>query len=163
MTSPQVPEPPTTAERVTRDLTVQHPWSIIDVGEILDERGCIVVVPDGLSQDPDFDLQRVYFLYTEREDVERGNHAHRRLHQLILCLHGSMTVELDDGSRKESFLLNSRKHALKVGPLVWRRLHSSSPGSICAVLASLPYDPDDYISSYDEFRLATAAIGRSAT
>jgi hypothetical protein len=40
---------------------------------------------------------------------------------------------------------------LYVPPMIWHELHDFAPGTVCAVLASVPYDPSDYIHRYDEY------------
>jgi hypothetical protein len=34
---------------------------------------------------------------------------------------------------------------------VWRTLEDFSSGAVCLVLASLPFDEDDYIRQYDDY------------
>ena len=64
---------------------------------------------------------------------------------------GSFTVTLDDGKVRRSFMLNRPYQGLLVKPGIWRTLDDFSSGSVCLVLASEPYDADDYIRDYDEF------------
>ena len=71
--------------------------------------------------------------------------------QLIVALSGSFTVALDDGEEKRSFFLNRPNKALFVAPGNWRVLEDFSSGSVCMVLASEKYDPEDYIRDYEEF------------
>lgn len=125
-------------------------WHSFCIDEIRDDRGAILVFPDRAHLPHEFDMNRVYFLFTESEAAVRGNHAHKRLWQVAMCLTGSVTIDLDDGRSTESFRLDSPKEALLIGP-VWRRLHSFTQGTICAILASEAYDPEDYLRSYDAF------------
>jgi hypothetical protein len=41
--------------------------------------------------------------------------------------------------------------------MVWRELDNFSSGSVCMVLASLPYDEGDYFRDYRAFRKAARA------
>ena len=112
-------------------------------------KGDISVVENGITVP--FDTKRVYYLYDVPGGVERGGHAHKVLKQLIVALSGSFTVILDDGSVKRSFVLNRPYMGLYVVPGIWRTLEDFSSGSVCLVLASEYYDPDDYIRNYDTF------------
>ena len=112
-------------------------------------KGDICVVENGITVP--FDIKRVYYLYDVPGGVERGGHAHKELKQLIVALSGSFTVTLDDGKEKRSFFLNRPNKVLFVAPGNWRVLEDFSSGSVCMVLASEKYDPEDYIRDYEEF------------
>lgn len=112
-------------------------------------KGDISVVENGLTVP--FETKRVYYLYDVPGGVSRGGHAHKNLRQLIVAVSGSFTVVLDDGHVKRSFVLNRPYMGLYVVPGIWRVLEDFSSGSVCLVLASEKYDPEDYIRDYDEF------------
>ena len=112
-------------------------------------KGDISVVENSITVP--FDTKRVYYLYDVPGGVSRGGHAHKALKQLIVAASGSFTVVLDDGAVKRSFVLNRPYIGLYVVPGIWRVLEDFSSGSVCLVLASEKYDPEDYIRDYDEF------------
>jgi dTDP-4-dehydrorhamnose 3,5-epimerase-like enzyme len=95
--------------------------------------------------------KRVYYLYDVPGGSERGGHAHRGLHQLIVAAGGSFDVLIDDGSMKKTVSLNRPYHGLLVVPGIWRELMNFSSGATCLVLASEVYDPNDYIYDHVEF------------
>ena len=82
---------------------------------------------------------------------ERGGHAHRELQQLIVATSGSFDVIIDDGVEVKTYSLNCPFRGLYVPKMVWRELNNFSSGSVCMVLASLPYDEADYYRNYNEF------------
>ena len=112
-------------------------------------KGDISVVENSITVP--FDTKRVYYLYDVPGGVDRGGHAHKELKQLIVAASGCFTVELDDGSVKRTVTLNQPYQGLYVVPGIWRVLKDFSSGSVCLVLASEKYDPQDYIRNYDEF------------
>ena len=112
-------------------------------------KGDISVVENGITVP--FDTNRVYYLYDVPGGVDRGGHAHKELKQLIVAASGSFTVVLDDGIVKRSVVLNRPYMGLYVVPGIWRVLEDFSSGSVCLVLASEKYDPNDYIRDYEEF------------
>ena len=81
----------------------------------------------------------------------RGEHAHRRLHQFLVCVKGSCSVVVDDGKAREELFLDRADVGLYVPPMIWTTQYKYSQDAVLLVLASAAYDPDDYIRDYDEF------------
>jgi hypothetical protein len=125
---------------------------IIDLPKILEPRGNLTFIE--ANQHVPFPIQRVYYLYDVPGGAERGGHAHKALHQLIIAISGSFDVVLDDGHEKQRHHLNRSYFGLYVCPMIWRELDNFSSGSVCLVLASRHYDEDDYYRDYTEYRAA---------
>lgn len=125
---------------------------IIGLPKIHDARGNLTFI-EGFSQIP-FNIERVYYLYDVPGGAERGGHAHKGLHQLIIAMSGSFDVILDDGKDKKRVHLNRSYNGLYVCPMIWRELDNFSSGSVCMVLASNRFDEDDYYRDYSEFMWA---------
>jgi dTDP-4-dehydrorhamnose 3,5-epimerase-like enzyme len=126
---------------------------IIDLPKIADARGNLTFV-DGGNHIP-FEIKRAYYLYDVPGGAERGGHAHKDLHQLIIAISGAFDIVLDDGSRKQRYHLNRSYFGLYVCPMIWREMDNFSSGAVCLVLASNLYDEADYYRSYKEY---TAAV-----
>lgn len=122
---------------------------IIDLPIISDPRGNLTFIESG-RQIP-FDIQRVYYLYDVPGGAERGGHAHKNLHQLIVAVSGSFDIELDDGRDKKIIQLNRSFQGLYICPMIWREMSNFSSGSVCMVLASNLFDEDDYYRDYNQF------------
>jgi hypothetical protein len=122
---------------------------VIDLPKISDPRGNLTFV-EGVGHVP-FEIKRVYYLYDVPGGSERGGHAHKQLHQLIISMSGSFDVILDDGQERRRIHLSRSYYGLLIGPMIWRELDNFSGGSVCLVLASLRYEADDYIRDYDAF------------
>lgn len=98
-----------------------------------------------------FDIRRVYYIYDVQGNSRRGFHAHRALEQVLLCIHGSCKILLDNGKEKETVLLDKPNEGLIVENPIWREMYDFSPGAVLLVMASQYYDEADYIRDYDEF------------
>ena len=98
-----------------------------------------------------FAPKRFFVVYDVPSREVRGEHAHRQLHEFLVCLRGSCSVALDDGAVREEVLLDSPTVGLHVPPKLWRVHYKYSPDAILLSLCSDPYDADDYIRNYDDF------------
>ena len=128
---------------------------IIELPKIQDARGNLTFIEE--NRHVPFDIKRVYYLYDVPGGAERGGHAHRELHQLIIAMSGSFDVVLNDGRTKKRVHLNRSYYGLYVCPMMWREMDNFSSGSVCMVLASNLYDESDYYRDYREY---LAASGR---
>jgi hypothetical protein len=122
---------------------------LVDLPKISDPRGNLTFVEGG-NHIP-FDIKRVYHLYDVPGGAERGGHAHKGLHQLIIAISGAFDIVLDDGDEKKRFHLNRSYFGLYVSPMIWREMDNFSSGAVCLVLASNFYDEADYYRNYDDF------------
>lgn len=122
---------------------------IIDLPKISDPRGNLTFIE--ASRHVPFEIKRIYYTYDVPGGSDRGAHAHKNLHQLIIAMSGSFDVVLDDGFDQKRFHLNRSYFGLYVCPMMWRYLDNFSSGSVCLVLASSLYDADDYYRDYDAF------------
>ena len=122
---------------------------IIDLPKISDYRGSLSFVES--NNHIPFDINRVYYLYDVPGGEERGGHAHKELHQLIVAISGSFEVTLNDGKDTVTYLLNRSNKGLYICPLIWRELKNFTSGSVCLVLASDFYTEDDYFRDYNIF------------
>lgn len=122
---------------------------VIELPKINDPRGNLTFI-ESMRHIP-FDIRRVYFLYDIPGGTERGGHAHKSLHQLIIATSGSFEIHLDDGVSKKTIYLNRSYYGLYICPMIWRKIDNFSSGAVCMVLASDYYDEADYYREYDQF------------
>lgn len=114
-----------------------------------DERGMLVALEE--MKDIPFEIRRVYYMYDTKEGVRRGFHAHQNLEQILICIHGSCKVLLDNGEEKKIVSLEKPYEGLYIANNVWREMYDFSEDAVLMVLASDYYNEDDYIRDYDEF------------
>jgi len=122
----------------------------LDLPKFTDERGSLSFAEP--HEHVPIDLERVYYLYDVPPDKTRGDHAHERLKQVMIAVHGSAEVLIDDGRREEVHVLDDPSEGLYIGPMVWRSLRNFSSGGVVLNLASRPYEEDDYIHDYETFK-----------
>ena len=99
--------------------------------------------------DVPFDIKRVYYITKVPQDITRGFHAHRKLHQVLLCLNGSVTIKVKTPKEETEFILDNSSVGLYIGPYIWREMYNFSEDSVLLVLASDYYHEDDYIRNID--------------
>jgi dTDP-4-dehydrorhamnose 3,5-epimerase-like enzyme len=114
-----------------------------------DSRGQLVSL-EKMKEIP-FEIKRVYYIYDTLPNVRRGFHAHKTLKQLLMCVHGSCKILLDNGHEKEVVLLDTPYEGIFVNGLIWREMFDFSSDAVLMVLASEIYDESDYIRNYETF------------
>ena len=114
-----------------------------------DERGQLVALEE--YKDIPFEIKRVYYIYDTKQGVRRGFHAHKNLEQILICVHGSCKILLDNGREKENVLLDKPYEGLYIANDMWREMYDFSPDAVLLVLASRLYDEADYIRDYDAY------------
>jgi hypothetical protein len=129
--------------------TSLHDCKVVLLPKIADPRGNLTFIES--TRHIPFEIRRVYYLYDVPGGADRGGHAHKELHQLIVAMSGSFDVVLDDGAERKRFHLNRSYSGLYVCPMIWRALDNFSSGSVCMVLASNLYAEDDYYRNYDAY------------
>ena len=117
--------------------------------EITDPRGSLLAseFPGSLPFVP----HRYFMVFDVPSEQTRGEHAHRKCHQFLVCTHGKVRVLVDDGRNKESFLLDHPSLGLYLPPMIWASQSEYSADASVLVLASDPYEAEDYIRTYDTF------------
>ena len=144
--TPQTPEqapPLRNGSRLIRLTSAKDARGSLSVGEFQRE------VP--------FPVSRFFAVYDVPSREVRGEHAHRRCQQFLVCVSGSVSVMADDGHHRFEAVLDSPEIGLFMPPMTWGTQYNYSADAVLLVLASDPYDPDDYIRDYDNFLAATAA------
>jgi len=122
---------------------------LLNVPTIEDSRGELGIVDTGFLP---FAIARIYYLFDVSTQSTRGGHAHKTLTQFLVAVSGSFSVELSDGLGNDfAFSLRSPREGLLLPPGFWRQLSDFSSGSVCLVMASQPYNPEDYIREFGQF------------
>ncbi len=145
---PDSAQPPLTPPTVEPEIKVRG-VSLYPAPMIKDLRGNLLARELGAGLP--FAPQRCFVVVDVPSKEVRVEHAHRQCERLLICLRGSMACVVDDGSRRQEVRLDSPEAALYLPPMVWGIQYMHTKNAVLLVLASDPYDPDDYIRDYDEF------------
>jgi hypothetical protein len=104
-----------------------------------------------------FKIERVYWTYYTPNDVERGNHAHKQLEQILVAVSGTIDIETEDLEGTQlKFTLNTPSEGLYIPPLHWRKIRFSH-NAVLLCMVSWKFTQADYIRDYIEFK----SIGKS--
>jgi len=120
-----------------------------------DERGSLAALE---HEDLPFLPVRTFIIYSVPVPSVRAQHAHLNCHQFLVCASGEITVETvgragDHSSAwRRTYQLDDPTDGLYIPPMNWTILSDFSDDAVLLVMASQPYDPDDYIRDYEEFK-----------
>jgi UDP-2-acetamido-3-amino-2,3-dideoxy-glucuronate N-acetyltransferase len=98
-----------------------------------------------------FQPKRFFVVYDVPSREVRGEHAHRELHEFLVCLKGTCSVALDDGQSRDEVVLDTPTVGLHLFPKLWRVHYKYSSDAMLLSLCSDVYKASDYIRDYDEF------------
>lgn len=121
--------------------------SLIKFKNITDKYGHLTPIEGKI--DIPFEIKRVYYITRVENEIARGYHSHRKLHQVLICINGSVKIKTKNPNEEEITELNDPSVGLYIGPYVWREMFDFTEGSVLLVLASEYYDEDDYIRNFD--------------
>ena len=122
---------------------------LVDVPTFTDERGAISVMDKELP----FQVKRVFWLHHINDGKDRGAHALLDSSEIIVAVHGSFVIDLDDTENQISVLLDSPDKGLIIRPGVWFRTHSYKNDGVSLIIAEEEYSRDKYTYNYEEFRI----------
>tara|TARA_Y100000741_G_C18250333_1_gene557062 strand:+ start:1373 stop:1774 length:402 start_codon:yes stop_codon:yes gene_type:complete len=122
---------------------------IINLNKINDQRGNLSFIES--DKHIPFKIKRSILIYDVPGGQERGGHAYKKLQEFIIALSGSFDVVLDDGVKERNYTLSRSYYGLYVPKMMWRSMNNFSTNALCLILASDPYDKNDYIRNYKIF------------
>lgn len=121
----------------------------IDIPHVVEPRGVLSAVEGGL--DVPFEIKRVFYMHGTPVSIERGGHAHRDTHQVVISVNGQFLMDLSDGIDTRSFELMDPCKGLYIPPMTWVRLYDFTPGAVALVLADTHYDRGKSLRTWEDF------------
>lgn len=122
--------------------------NLVDIPTFTDERGAISV----LDKELPFEVKRVFWLHHINDGKDRGAHALLDSSEIMVAVHGSFVVDLDDTKTKVSIILDDPGKGLMIRPGIWFRTHGYSNDGVSLILASEAYSRDKYTYDYEEYK-----------
>jgi dTDP-4-dehydrorhamnose 3,5-epimerase-like enzyme len=124
------------------------PFRVFRAKTYSDAKGSLSVLE---GADIPFIIQRIYYIHNVPIGAIRGEHGHRELEQVVLCLAGAVEVMISDGVQQQYITLADPETMLHIPPGRWRSVKFKEAGSVLCVVASRTFDKTDYIYDYEEF------------
>ncbi len=122
---------------------------LIDFPKIEDPRGNLTFAEQ--DQHIPFEIKRVYWIYDVPGGQIRGGHAFKKQKEVVIALSGSFEVIVNNGLKKQSFLLNRSYYGLYIPEGYWRHMENFSTNSLALVLSSTFFNKEDYILNFDNY------------
>ncbi|WP_438299326.1 WxcM-like domain-containing protein [Pseudomonas sp. NMS19W] len=98
-----------------------------------------------------FTPKRYFLVFNVPSQKTRGEHAHHKCHQFLICVKGSCAVVVDDGTNRAEVLLDAPNKGIYLPPLTWGIQYKYSEDAVLLVFTSDYYEAEDYIRDYSEF------------
>lgn len=115
-----------------------------------DARGSLTLCTVG--REVQFRPQRAYWIHHVPQGSVRGEHANVVVDEYVVCVHGSVTVDVETVDGEHTYELVSPECGLVIPAMAWSRQYNFSSDAVLLVLASEDYDRSTYIDSYEEWK-----------
>lgn len=114
-----------------------------------DDRGSLIAIES--NADVPFSICRVYYIFNTCPTAVRGKHAHKDLKQVLVCVHGSCDILLDNGYEQQTVHLSEQDAGVYIYGYIWREMLNFSDDCVLLTLVNRPYSKADYVFDYDYF------------
>jgi dTDP-4-dehydrorhamnose 3,5-epimerase-like enzyme len=118
--------------------------------------GNLTVFEEGAYSIP-FLIKRVFHVSSRKGSV-RGNHAHIKCSQLLICSSGAIEVKCDDFFSKKNYILDRPNLGLLLLPGVWANETYLKDNTNLTVICDRLYEKDDYINNYSDFKVFAQSL-----
>jgi dTDP-4-dehydrorhamnose 3,5-epimerase-like enzyme len=103
-----------------------------------------------LKKNFSFICNRFFFISGKKNEI-RGNHAHKKQSQFMVCLQGKCQLDFDNGNKKRKIILKNNLIGVKVSPGIWGIQKYLEKNTILLVFSNGTYNEKDYIRNYKSF------------
>ena len=126
--------------------------NLMNLTYFVDKTGGLCAIEGGINTP--FDILRV-FTVSAPKDAIRGDHAHKKCSQFMVCVSGVIQITCDNGIEETIYQLDSPSVGLNVEPGIWSKEKYLTDGAVLVVLCDRHYEEEDYIRNYNEFKANT--------
>jgi dTDP-4-dehydrorhamnose 3,5-epimerase-like enzyme len=110
-----------------------------------EERGRLLELDFGALP---FTVRRVFVVTDVPAETTRGGHRHLSGAQVLVCISGRIEVDLRRGAARTAVTLTPDTDGLCIPAGIWSAQRYVEEGSALVVLASEPFDPANYETSF---------------
>ena len=132
-------------------------WQLIDIKKVKEDDGVLYVMESG--KEVPFDITRVFLVADVAEGKTRGDHATKRTRLILFPVSGSCKVAVDNGSVRETFLMDDPSKGLLIEPMVWRSMQEFTRDCVMMAVCDLPFAPGN--ETYDDYAEYLRALNDS--
>lgn len=116
-----------------------------------DKRGNLAVI--NFNELP-FIPVRLFFVNNVPKHSIRGEHAHFKTEQYLICYSGEILVYTFDGNEEKKTILYAGDFIF-IDKMIWSSIKYLTNNCVLLVLANTPYDKSDYIEDIEKFKELT--------
>jgi dTDP-4-dehydrorhamnose 3,5-epimerase-like enzyme len=113
-----------------------------------DDRGTLSVLEEAALP---FPIKRIFYMHRIPEGLERGGHAHQNTQQHVIALSGRFVLDVSDGDRTETYVLDDPNRGLYLPAMTWVRLYGFEANTVILVLCDTKYDHNRVIRNWDHY------------
>ena len=122
-----------------------HSKNLVDIN--LDERGSLGVIE--FSQIP-FTPQRFFWIFGTPQNTPRAGHGHTTCEQFLIVQAGVVKIRVTNCDNEVQNIILEPGDSYHLTTYNWLELFEFSSDAILGVFASIPYDRNEYIDSFEE-------------
>ena len=105
-----------------------------------------------ISKFKKFKIKR-FFIINFKNLKTRGNHAHKKCHQYLICLEGSARIDCTNKIYKKSFKISKKdSKGILIQSKTWNTIKPLTKSCQILCLCSMKYLKNDYIHDYSIFK-----------
>ena len=128
---------------------------LINIKKVTEEDGSLLVMEEG-NQIP-FAIKRIFMVMNVAQGKSRGDHATKKTKLILFPVSGSCRVVVDNGSERETFLMNDAAKGLCIDEMIWRSMQDFSRDCVMMAVCDRAFEPGN--ETYDDYDEYLKALG----
>ena len=114
-----------------------------------DDRGSLIAIEG--EKTLGYKIARIFYMFGMDGDTVRGKHANRDSTICFIPVKGTCKIFVDNGTEKQSFVMDSPNKGLVCSPGTWKEMCDFSSDCVLMGICDTNYDAKEYIADYDTF------------
>ena len=131
---------------------------LLSIKKNVEPDGTLFVMEHG--REVPFPIERIFFVARVKPGASRGDHATKATRLILFPVSGSCTVVVDNGSERESYMMDDPATGLLIEPMIWRSMQNFSTDCVMMAVCDRPFAPgSETIDDYDAYLKAVLKEG----